>query len=80
MKIGYMTGKGNSHLVPVLIPHDNVHAIKKIQNFMWKQDIEGNFSYILINTSIFYNVYNNVSFTGLIIEILKGYEVKSGNM
>ncbi|XP_065671163.1 uncharacterized protein LOC136089256 [Hydra vulgaris] len=30
MKIAYMTGKGNNHLVPVLIPQDTVGAIIKI--------------------------------------------------
>nr|XP_047145024.1 uncharacterized protein LOC105844230 isoform X4 [Hydra vulgaris]XP_047145025.1 uncharacterized protein LOC105844230 isoform X5 [Hydra vulgaris] len=30
MKIAYMTGKGNNHLVPVLIPQDTVDAIIKI--------------------------------------------------
>ncbi|XP_057293307.1 uncharacterized protein LOC130621949 isoform X3 [Hydractinia symbiolongicarpus] len=30
MKISYMTGKGNNHLVPVLIPPDTVPAITKL--------------------------------------------------
>ena len=30
MKIAYMTGKGNNHLLPVFIPRDTISAIKKI--------------------------------------------------
>ena len=32
MKVIYMTGKGNNHLVPVIIPEDMILAMKKLSN------------------------------------------------
>ena len=32
MKVIYMTGKGNNHLVPVIIPEDTILAMKKLSN------------------------------------------------
>jgi len=32
MKLTYQGGKGNNHLVPILIPHDTIHAMRTLSN------------------------------------------------